>query len=43
MSHIKDHGYYQGEITPIGPDLDYDAPHDRDRLTPPDVSDVAAR
>ena len=32
MSHIKDDGYYQGEITPIGPDLDFEAPHDRDRL-----------
>jgi putative glutathione S-transferase len=32
MTHIKDDGYYQGEITPIGPDLDYDGPHDRDRL-----------
>jgi putative glutathione S-transferase len=31
--HIRDHGYYQEEITPIGPDLDYDAPHDRDQLT----------
>ncbi|MEF8842624.1 MAG: glutathione S-transferase C-terminal domain-containing protein [Haloarculaceae archaeon] len=30
--HIKDQGYYQGEITPIGPGLDYGAPHDRDRL-----------
>ena len=32
-THIKDQGYYQGEITPIGPGLDFDAPHDRDRLT----------
>ncbi len=32
MDHIRDHGYFQGEITPIGPDLDFDAPHDRDRL-----------
>jgi putative glutathione S-transferase len=32
MEHIRDQGYFQGEITPIGPDLDYDAPHDRDRL-----------
>jgi len=32
MEHIKDDGYYQGEITPIGPDLDFEAPHDRDRL-----------
>ena len=38
--HIKDQGYYQGEITPIGPQLDHGAPHDRDRLagTPPSVS-----
>jgi putative glutathione S-transferase len=33
LKHIKDEGYYQGEITPIGPDLDFGAPHDRDRLT----------
>jgi len=33
MEHIKDQGYYQGEITPIGPDIDFDAPHDRDRLS----------
>jgi putative glutathione S-transferase len=32
MAHIKDDGYYQGEITPIGPQLDFDAPHNRDRL-----------
>jgi len=32
MEHIKDQGYYQGEITPVGPDLDFEAPHDRDRL-----------
>jgi len=32
MAHIRDDGYFQGEITPIGPDLDYTAPHDRDRL-----------
>jgi putative glutathione S-transferase len=32
MEHIKDDGYYQGEITPIGPGLDYERPHDRDRL-----------
>jgi len=32
MGHIRDEGYFRGEITPIGPDLDYDAPHDRDRL-----------
>jgi putative glutathione S-transferase len=36
MEHIKDDGYYQGEITPIGPGLDYDQPHDRDRLSSPD-------
>ena len=33
MTHIKDQGYYQGEITPIGPDIDFDAPHDRDQLS----------
>jgi len=33
MSHIKDEGYYQGQITPIGPGLDYDAPHDREQLS----------
>ncbi len=33
MDHIKDQGYYQGEITPVGPDLDLEAPHDRDRLS----------
>ena len=32
MDHIKDQGYYQGEITPIGPEPDFEAPHDRDRL-----------
>jgi len=32
MDHIKDQGYYQDEITPIGPDPDFRAPHDRDRL-----------
>ena len=39
MDHIKDQGYYQGEITPIGPDPDFEAPHDRDRLPggPPTV------
>ena len=39
MEHIKDQGYYQGEITPIGPDPDFEAPHDRDRLAggPPEV------
>lgn len=29
MNHIKDQGYYQGEITPIGPGLDFEAPHNR--------------
>ncbi|MFB6104087.1 MAG: glutathione S-transferase family protein [Halobacteriaceae archaeon] len=32
MDHITDQGYYQDEITPIGPDPDFEAPHDRDRL-----------
>ncbi|MFB6312320.1 MAG: glutathione S-transferase C-terminal domain-containing protein, partial [Salinirussus sp.] len=32
-NHIKDQGYFQGEITPIGPELDFMAPHDRERLT----------
>ena len=32
MAHIKDQGYYQGEITPIGPAPGFEAPHDRDRL-----------
>lgn len=32
MDDIRDQGYFQGEITPVGPDLDYEAPHDRDRL-----------
>lgn len=32
MDHIKDDSYYQGEITPIGPGLDYEQPHDRDCL-----------
>jgi putative glutathione S-transferase len=31
--HVKDQGYYQGEITPVGPAIDFEAPHDRDRLT----------
>ncbi len=37
MTHILDWGYYQGEITPVGPALDFGASHDRDRLpgTPP--------
>jgi len=33
MDHIRDQGYFQGEITPVGPDLDFEAPHDRDRLS----------
>ena len=32
MKHIRDEGYFQGEITSIGPDLDFEAPHDRDQL-----------
>jgi putative glutathione S-transferase len=32
MDHIKDQGYYQDEITPTGPDIDFEAPHDRARL-----------
>ena len=32
MDHIKDQGYYQGKITPVGPDLDFDASHNRDQL-----------
>jgi len=32
MDHVKDQGYWQGQITPIGPDPDFEAPHDRDRL-----------
>jgi putative glutathione S-transferase len=35
MEHIKDDGYYQGEITPIGPGLDYGRSHDRDQLSSP--------
>jgi putative glutathione S-transferase len=31
IEHIK-RGYYQGELVAVGPDVDYDAPHDRDRL-----------
>jgi putative glutathione S-transferase len=27
--HVVDQGYYQGEITPVGPDLDFEAPHGR--------------
>lgn len=40
MDHITDQGYYQGEITPIGPDLDFEAPHGRDELaaSPPNLS-----
>lgn len=32
MEHITNQGYYQGEITAGGPDVDFDAPHDRDQL-----------
>jgi putative glutathione S-transferase len=32
MEHIKDQGYYQGEIAPIGPSPEFEAPHDRDQL-----------
>lgn len=32
FDHITDQGYYQGQITPIGPDLDFTAPHDRGTL-----------
>lgn len=42
MDHIKDQGYYQGEITPIGPRLDFDAPHDRDELPTADVRTLEA-
>ena len=31
--HIRDQGYFEGEITSIGPDLDFDAPHDRSHLS----------
>ncbi|WP_075936213.1 glutathione S-transferase C-terminal domain-containing protein [Halosegnis longus] len=41
MEHIKDDGYYQGELTPIGPQLDYEAAHDRDRL--PTAADVSSQ
>ncbi len=34
FEHITDQGYFQGEITPIGPDLDYAAPHGRTELAP---------
>lgn len=33
MDHITDEGYYQGEITPIGPDIDFMEPHERDQLS----------
>ena len=33
IDHIKDDGYFQGEITPTGPQVDFTAPHDRDRLS----------
>ncbi|WP_144905752.1 glutathione S-transferase family protein [Halobellus captivus] len=41
MEHIKDDGYYQGEITPIGPGLDFEQPHDRDRF--PTVNGTTAQ
>lgn len=41
MDHIKDQGYYQGEITPIGPNLDFDAPHDRDQLPSEPVPSIS--
>lgn len=31
FDHITDQGYFQGEITPIGPDLDFSAPHGREQ------------
>ncbi|MDZ7702835.1 MAG: glutathione S-transferase C-terminal domain-containing protein [Halobacteriales archaeon] len=31
--HVKDQGYFQGEITPVGPDIDFEAAHDRARLS----------
>ncbi|MDG5778528.1 glutathione S-transferase family protein [Haloarculaceae archaeon H-GB2-1] len=45
MSHIKEHYYTTHpdvspkRIVPVGPDLDFDAPHDRDELpgSPPDA------
>ncbi len=33
MDHITDQGYYQGEITPIGPDLNYEASHSRTEVS----------
>jgi putative glutathione S-transferase len=42
MDHIGDQGHFRGEITPIAPALDCDAPHDRDRL-PGDVPGCPAR
>jgi putative glutathione S-transferase len=38
--HIRDQGYDRDEITPIGPDLDFSAAHDRDRFA--QKVDVAA-
>jgi hypothetical protein len=32
MDHIKDQGYHHGEMPPIGPELDDEAPQDRNRL-----------
>jgi putative glutathione S-transferase len=43
MSHIKDQGYYQGEITPIGPDLDFEYPHTRDRFSQDSSPGAATR
>ena len=42
MEHIRDEGYFQGKITPIGPDLDFESPHDRDGL-PTQQPDALAR
>lgn len=38
MEHIK-RGYYQGDLIAVGPDLNYDAPHDRESLSggPPEA------
>lgn len=40
MAHIKQ-GYYAGELVAVGPDLDYDAPHDRARLADEPVTGAA--
>ncbi len=45
MDHIKTHYYYSHDsinptrIVPVGPQLDLDAPHDRDRTGPPEPMD----